>query len=145
MSLTRTRYGENTHGTRHIANTNTNPNPNTNTNMEESILMTQEEEDAEQQLQQERQQDEDEMRFFEWMSEHQLPLPLQCWHDSKRRLDSVLSTRGMYRCGLVCTGYGRSCPPMYRLALLREAACYYVLVHGGTQTSVLAQMILYYQ
>lgn len=113
--------------------------------MEESTVMTQEEEDEEQQLQQERQQDEDEMRFFEWMSEHQLPLPLQHWHDSKRRLDSVLTTRGMYRCGLECTGYGRSCPPMYRLALLHEATCYYVLVHGGTQNSVLAQMILYYQ
>jgi hypothetical protein len=37
------------------------------------------------------------------------------------------------------------CPPVHRLTLLCEAACYYVLIHGGTQHSVLAQMILYYR
>jgi hypothetical protein len=94
---------------------------------------------------QQRAQDNIEMRFFEWMSEQQLPLPLQHWHDSDLRLDSVLSTRGMYQCSLEHTGYGRMCPPVHRLTLLCEAACYYVLIHGGTQHSVLAQMILYYR
>mgnify|MGYP006115719461 CR=1 FL=1 len=73
---------------------------------------------------QERMRDEDITNFSFWMSEHNLPLPIESWDESKRAMVAH--------------------PPLHRLELLQEAAEYYVNIYGGTLVSVLAEMIVYY-
>jgi hypothetical protein len=85
----------------------------------------------------EMQRDEDVTNFSFWMSENKLPLPIEYWHDSKRKLRSVLS--------IFNGGTGKVVIQKYRFDLLSQAADYYVSIYGGDVDSVLAEMILYYK
>ena len=86
---------------------------------------------------QERRRDEDTSRFSFWMSEHQLPLPIEHWHDSTRKLTSVVSTQH--------GGTGHISIPKHRWDLFMEAAEYYVNIYEGKFSSVLAEIILHYK
>ena len=97
------------------------------------------------QVQAEIRKDERELEFFDWMTERGLRLPLQQWELSRRRLVTVLSTRGLANFGYQCTGSGRICLPIYRAEILQEAAAYFIRVYGGSYLAVLASMVEYYK
>tara|TARA_B110000093_G_scaffold176905_1_gene213024 strand:+ start:502 stop:870 length:369 start_codon:yes stop_codon:yes gene_type:complete len=76
------------------------------------------------QCKQERQMDEDETDFHFWMTEQNLPLPIEQWHLSEKNTSTQV--------------------PTHRLQLLQEAAEYYTNIYGGNKVNVLAEMITYF-